>query len=391
MRLAVGAIATGAFAALLCVFGPKAAYTIDGYDYAIVMLMDRGMPYAQAQQQAEKFYATQPEAKNPIDGRWLRRKPEYWELFSVRRFDPWLASWLYPYRGFRALVDVSRLGYVATAMLVVVLVARFAPVGLGVLLSVALSLFPPWRSLASLALTDTLAVALTTASLIAALAYLERGSSWRLLLFAGLCEALAFTRPITYVVAGAAAVAWIVALWRHDREIADRALWLLAFSSLWTAIAALVMQNAHAPGFAWIVADSYHHMVIRGYEQPGQNLALWYLKEEFEIAWHAMLRGLATVLPVLAIIGGVLRWRDSRTPFIAGACAATWLGALLDPDRFDMLRCVVIPVMPALAALAAVAISHAVTLVPRRPGPATYTLRHVIPGRFLPRKDTVKE
>src|SRR5579872_753680 len=110
-RIMAGSLLAGAVAALLIALGPKAKYTIDGYDYAIAMLMDRGASYSQAVGGAEAFYAHEPVAKMPAYARWLHGKPEYWELFSVRRAYPAIASLFYPWRGFEALVDVSRLAY----------------------------------------------------------------------------------------------------------------------------------------------------------------------------------------------------------------------------------------------------------------------------------------
>jgi 4-amino-4-deoxy-L-arabinose transferase-like glycosyltransferase len=390
-RIAGAAALAGIIAALLCAFGPAAQYTPDGYDYAIVMLMDRGVPYAQAQQQAAAFYAHEPDAKNPLIAPWLRGKPEYWELFSVRRLDPWLASRLYPWRGFDALIAVSRISYVIVAMLIVLLAARFAPLRYGVLLAVAVSLFPPWRDLGRDALTDALAVALVTSTLLAAAAFITKRSSWKLLVFAGLCGALTLTRPITYIVLGAALIALIVALRRRDRDRTIAAAWLSGVALLGTAAIAFALERAQTPSFGWFVADQYRHLVAGGYSAPGQSLAHWYLLEEWTIAWHAILKGSVAVLPLLAILGIAWRRTDPATPLVAGACLATWSGALLDPNRFDMIRTVVMPIAPALAAFAAAAIADGVTLVPRLLGPAAQSVRHFIPGRYPPRKDTVKE
>ncbi|HEY9085489.1 MAG TPA: hypothetical protein VIN40_06090 [Candidatus Tyrphobacter sp.] len=389
-RIAGATALAGIIAALLCAFGPKAQYTPDGYDYAIVMLMDRGVPYAQAQRQAAAFYAHQPDAKNPLIAPWFRGKPEYWELFSVRRLDPWLASRLYPWRGFDALIAVSRLSYVAVAMLIVLLAARFAPLPYGVVLAVAVSLFPPWRDLGRDALTDALAVALVTGTLLAAAAFIAKRSWWTLLAFAVLCGALTFTRPIPYIVLGAALIACVIALRRgdHDRTIA--AAWLSSIALFWTAVIAFAIQRAQPPSFAWFVADQYRHMLAGGYAAPGQSLVHWYLSEEWTIAWHALVKGIVSVLPLLAILGLARRRADPATPLLAGACVATWLGAFLNPNRFDIVRCVVMPVAPVLAAFAAAAVADGASL-PRALGPVAQSVRHFFPRRFVPRKDTVKE
>jgi 4-amino-4-deoxy-L-arabinose transferase-like glycosyltransferase len=391
VRVIAGASIAGIIAVLLSAFGPRPQFTLDGYDYAIVMLTDRGIPYAQAQRQAAKFYATRPIAKNPQYARWLRGKPEYWELFSVRRVDSWIASLLYPWRGFQALIDVSRAAYVLVAMLVVVLAARFASVQYGVLSSVLLSLFPPWRDIARDSLTDPLAAALVTATLLAALCYLGRRTPWRLLSFTVLCGALTFTRPIAYTIVGAAVVAAIVALRRKDRQTAIDACWLGAVAALWTAVSMEALALAHAPSFGWIVGDTYGHLVALGYTSPGQTLWRWYLDEEFVIAGHGIRDALLGVVPIIAAAGAFLRRRRRETPILAGACGATWLGAVVDPNSFDMMRCVVMPVAPVVVAFAAPAIGTAVTFVPRLLGPATQALRLNLPGRPSLRKDTVKE
>lgn len=380
----------GIVATLLCAFGSKPLYTPDGYDYAIVMLMDRGIPYERAQAQASRFFLQQPVAKDALMRRWLHGKPEYWELFSVRRVDSWLASLLYPYRGFAALIDVSRVSYVLTAMLLVLLAARFTPLPYGVAGAIALSLLPPWRALAGAALTDALAVALTAATLLAALSYLTRRSPWRLITFAAICGVLTFTRPITYVVLGAALIAAWVALRRGDRGQARAAAWLAGIAAFWSAVIAIVLARAHAPSFGWIVADAYGHLVANGYEAPGQNLVLWYAHEEWSIARHALFKGLEYVLPALAVVGIALRRKDPATPLLAGAGIATWLGALLDPNRFDMVRCVVLPVAPLMTAFACAAFSDGAAVVPRKLGRVAQRLRYFIPRRTGVRNNTVK-
>jgi 4-amino-4-deoxy-L-arabinose transferase-like glycosyltransferase len=391
MRVFAGAFVAGVVAVLLVSFGPKAKYTLDGYDYAIAMLMDRGASYSQAVRETESFYACQPIAKMPLYARWLHGKPEYWELFSVRRVYPALSSLLYGYRGFEALADVSRLSYVVVAVLVVVLCARFAPVPYGVLLSFGLDLFPLWRDLSRTALTDALAVALTTAALIAALGYVRRGSSWLIAALVVLCGALTFTRPISYIVAGAATCVMVAALAQRNRQTALRAALIAVISIAWSAAAAFALQRAHAQGLAWIVADAYRHFVGAGYAVPGESLTRWYASEELQIAWLAIRDAALFVVPLLALAGILLERRRSETILLAGACAATWLGALVDPDRFDMVRCVALPVAPAVAALASAALRRLAALVPRSLGPAAHAVRYAVPIRSSLRKDTVKE
>lgn len=391
VRVVAGSLLAGVIAALLITFGQKAKYTVDGYDYAIVMLMDRGAGYSGAVRSAESFFAHEPFAKMPAYARWLHGKPEYWELFSVRRVYPAMASLFYPWRGFEALVDVSRLAYVAVAILVVLLCSRFAPVAYGVALSIGLDLFPPWRDLSRTALTDALAVALAAATLLAAIVYAQRDSWWRIVAFTLLCGALTFTRPIAYIVAGAAIYALVVAWKRKQRDHVVRAVALAAVSAGWTVAAALALERAHAPSFAWIVADSYEHFVAKGYAVPGQSLTGWYASEELQIARLALRDAFAFVLPLLAVAGAVLKRGRSDAALLTGACAATWLGALLDPNRFDMLRCVVLPIAPAVAALASGALASIATLVPHRLGPAAQAVRYPVPIRSFQRKDTVKE
>ncbi len=388
----VGAVALAVIVAgLLAAFGPRPQFTADGYDYAIVMLMDRGMPYAQAQAQAARFYARTPIARNPLVHPWLTGKPEYWELFSVRSVYPWLASRLYPYRGFRALVDVSRVSYMAVAMLVVLLGMRFAPLRYAVLLSIGVSLFPPWRDIARDALTDPLAVALAAGALLAAAACMTRLTPWRVIAFAVLCGLLTFTRPIPYIILGAGVVAGLAAPRRGDRSGIAAAAWITGIAALCAVGVEVALTHAHVPSFRWIVADTYQHFVVLGYAPAGETLRAFFVHEELTIAGHALLKGLLSIVPVLAIAGMVLRRADPATPLLAGACAATWFGALVDPDRFDVIRCVVMPVVPVLAAFAAAALAVAARRVPRALGLLALSVRYFITRRVLVRNTTVKE
>lgn len=391
LRIAGAMALAGLAAALLSAFGPKPQFTLDGYDYATVMLMDRGIPYAQARQQAQDFYEHQSVATIPDEAPWLRGKPEYWNLFSVRRIDPWVASLLYPYRGFSALTDVSRVAYVVTAMLTVLLVAQFAPLWLGVLFSIGLSLFMPWRQIGCDALTDAPAVALMTATLLAGALAMVRPTLWRIVAFAALCGALTFTRPIPYVLLGAGIVAGIAAPRDGDRRRLSAAAWITGIAALWVVAIEAALVHAHAPSFRWIVADTYAHFVERGYAPPHEGLRLFFLHEEATIAWHAIVKGLLAVVPALALVGAVLRRRHPAAPLLAGAAAAAWLGALVDPDRFDVVRCIVLPVAPVLMAFAAAAVSEVLRYIPVRMGPAAPSLRYFLPRRALVRNTTVKE
>ncbi len=387
-----GVLIAGVAAALLVLTGPKPQYTADGYDYAIMMLMDRGMPYAKAEEDASSFYATQPLAsmREMFRAR-IGHRPEYWSLFSVRRVYPWVASLLYPYRGFRALIDVSRLAYIATAMITVVLALRFAPLPYGVLLAIVVSLFPPWRHLASEALTDALAVSLTGATLLTASACMARRTLLPFALFAGLCGLLTFTRPITYIVLGAGMIAGIAAPRRGDRSRLTTAALLTGVAALWAVAIEVALARAQAPSFRWIVADTYAHFVQAGHAPAGESLRAFFLHEEFTIAGLALVRGALSVLPVLAIAGMVVRRNDPAMPLLAGACGASWLGAILDPSHLDVVRCVVMPVAPAMAAFAAAALHEIVTRVPVPLGPPSFALRYFLPRRVPVRNHTVKE
>ncbi len=389
---ALGAMAVaGLAAALLNAFGPPAQFTEDGYDYAIVMLMDRGMTYDAAQTSAERFYARHP-VPLPQGGRVrLRGRPEYWNLFSVRRLYPWIASLLYPYRGIAALIDVSRASYVVTAMLTVLLAMRFAPVWCAVLLSVILSLFPPWRDLGRDALTDALAIALTTATLLVGATMFARVTWWRIAGFGALCAAAAFTRPIPYIELGAAIVAAIALRRSRNRAALAPAAWIVGISAMCVLAVEAALSAAHAPSFGWIVADAYRHFVAGGYAPAHESLARFYVREEQAIAIRALLKGAVTIVPALAIAGIVLRRRDRSTPFLGGACAATWIGALVDPNRFDMVRCVVMPVAPVMAAFAAASVHALSARIPATVGLQTLSLRHFLPRRVFVRNTTVKE
>lgn len=389
-RILSVALLAGIAAALLSATGPQAQYTPDGYDYSIMMLMDRGIPYVQAEAQAEAFYAHQPVAKVAGVARWLHGRPEYWNLFSVRRLYPWVASLLYPYRGFDAMIDVSRASYVATAVLVVLLAIRIAPLTWSFVLSIALSLFPPWRDYARCALTDPMAVALVAGTLLAGAALLSKQNVWRVVVFAALCGLLTFTRPIPYIILGAGIIAGIAAPRTGDRKRLAAAAWITGIAAVWTAIVEAALAHANAPSFRWIVADTYQHFLARGYAPPGESLGAFYVREEIVIAGHALVKGILGVVPLLAIAGMVLRRRDPAMPLLAGACAATWLGALVDPDRFDVLRCIVMPVAPAIAAFAAAAFAD-IASVPRRLGLPALRVRYSLPGRPLVRNTTVKE
>ncbi|MGH7736969.1 MAG: hypothetical protein ACREMP_03730 [Candidatus Tyrphobacter sp.] len=391
VRIAGAAALAVVAAALLSAFGPRAQFTADGYDYAIVMLMDRGLPYAQAQARAERFYAGQPVAKVPDVARWLHGKPEYWNLFSVRPLYPWIASRLYPLAGFNSLIVVSRASYAIVAALTFLLALRFAPLSLSFLLAIGISLFPPWRDIARDSLTDPLAIALMAGALYAGAWVMARRTIWNVGAFAILCGLLSMARPIPYILLGAGIVAGLAAPRTGDRSRLTSAVWITAIAAIWTTVLEVALSHAHAPSFRWIVQDTYAHFVARGYAPPGESLRAFFVHEELTIGLHMLVKGLITVVPVLAIVGMVIHRRDAAAPLLMGACAATWLGALVDPDRFDIVRCVIMPVAPAVAAFAAGTLATLWNRVPVLLGPQALLLRHYLPRRFALRNTTVKE
>jgi hypothetical protein len=189
------------------------------------------------------------------------------QFYRRRWLLPALAAASYPVLGEQSLRTWSLLGYVAIAPLLFLLLRRRFRAGPSVLVVLGCLALAPLRAWSVIPLTDSWAVALMLAALLAGLAALERGPRW-LWAWAAAILALSVTRDTSFVLVAAAIVLMLVV--RSRASVALAATGLLAslpapliFSVDARAQLAYVANDRTIPtDTSWgFIADRYPHLL----------------------------------------------------------------------------------------------------------------------------------
>jgi len=265
-------------------------------------------------------------------------------LFTNRILYPWLGSLLYPFRGYQALIDVSRVAYVLAVYIVFALVARFGGVPAASLCAAALAADPLVRSIASSALTDMLALALWSAVLLAVVcAVQQRGWPWTAA-FAALTIVLTLNRPmIYYPVLATIAVAVV----RRD-GVSYR---LAIVAALLALAYAVVSKVAGLPGIVeelqWV---HYHARELD--PTANRSIAAWWRTAFANVALTQTKAAIRLVYPAALLLGAALGiWcKRDRLAFalLAGSLAATAISVAANPVNWSFDRTADLPLTPAV-------------------------------------------
>lgn len=229
--------------------------------------------------------------------------PYHYDLFGRRLLVPLFAALIDPIAGTDSLEVVAILGVFAFALLLYALVRqRFTPLACGIAVTVCL-LWPPMRW-AFMPLTESWALALICAALLAALFAVERGREW-LWVWGAAVLALGFTRDLTPVALGAAGLLMLTL--RNRRSVELGVIGLLA--ALVAPLIAGASLRGHASfGFSGsrIAEDSGWGYVIERYFSGVESA----FSRNFEYLFDAEPRFLEEGLPLfpmtLPILAGVL-------------------------------------------------------------------------------------
>ena len=138
--------------------------------------------------------------------KWVRESAQFYER---RRVVPLLAAPLDGWLGPSGLRFVSLAGYVLLAPLLYLLLRLWFPVRIALPAAAAALVIEPLRTWSSSPLTDSWGLALMTAALLCGCLTLTRSPRW-LAGWAAAILVLGFTRDLTVVVVGAAALAFLV-------------------------------------------------------------------------------------------------------------------------------------------------------------------------------------
>jgi hypothetical protein len=201
----------------------------DGYFYRAQVLRIRGASEEAALRQVFEGRLTEtdrraeahllPYQRKLSNPDWVRDSAVFYER---RRLVPLLAAPLEPWLGTDGLRAVSLAGYVLLLPLLYLLLRLWLPVRSAFLASAAMLLLAPLRAWSSSPLTDSWGLALTAAALASGCLVLAGRTRWLLAWFVTILV-LGFTRDLTLVVAGAAALAFLIHRSRMTAALAGSA------------------------------------------------------------------------------------------------------------------------------------------------------------------------
>lgn len=353
----------------------------DSFDYAIRMLMWRGLPFEDARARARSFFATTAVGRDPgYAPLFALDEPQWWRLFAPRQVYPALAALLYPRRGFEALVDVSRIAYVLGAPLLYRYVRRFASPGAALLATAWYLRAAQVRNVAAFALTDAPALLFWTAALDRASAVALRGRGWSALSAA--IALLSFTRPLPYLPLGAGAALALAGALRRERTAFARGAGIAALAALAAGAVLAALVRAGMPSTAAHLARVRAQQTgetsdwTRKLERlarpfglvdtPRRSLAQWYAAAVALSGATTVYFAARPVVPLIALTALVRARRRPEAVLALGAVAGGAAGIVADPIPLGMQRTVVLPLYPVFAAGLALALDGLIALLRAR-------------------------
>ena len=337
----------------------------DSYDYAIRMLMRRGVAFPEARDRARAFF-TEMFAQHAGDAEEYAPmlaldEPEWWALFAPRVVYPALAAALYPGRGFAALTDVAAISYVASALLLYRFLRRFGDPASAAALALWYARSTPVRDVAVHGLNDSTALLLWIGALDAMAELAEDGTGMRR--FVAFTVVLSFTRPLPYLpFASGVALALAGMVARDSARV--RAGATIAVTATACAIAiAIVLARSGVPStreHLRRVRESQRREIGAGKlggmmtklhlaDAPEHSLGRWYVTAAAASVATALKHAVVAVVPVLAV-ASLARVHNRSVPVLAGALLGGLAGCVADPAPSATRRTVVLPLYPVFAA-----------------------------------------
>lgn len=366
---------TPALALLVCLLSvyfaastlQQPVWTPDGFVYAQMMLADRGVPKAEARAQALAFYLS----STPV-GKSARYRPYFVnerlgmftqtaKPFASRVLYPFLASAFYPWLGFRALLLISALAYVAAALILYWLLLAFCRPFAAAAGALVFAGAPVVRVQSGAALTDMLALALLAAALAATIRYAIDGRASFLALALVSEILLSLSRPLPYVPLMAAFGLALWALRFRDAVRMRRALLLIlaaVIASLAYALSAAVTKTPSLGTHLHWLYDAgknnwlYESRALTAAERGSfrvwyNNQLLWAAKNAVSALIHAAYPAIALVLCAL----GLYSARSAPlSAILAGFIAGCALGIFANPVPLELPRLIAAPAMLGVAA-----------------------------------------
>ncbi len=335
----------------------------DGYDYAIRMLLRRGVPFDDARARSRAFFTEMfARERNPQFVPALAGdEPEWWALFAPRVVYPALSAVLYPRRGFYALTDVAAASYVASAVLLYRFLRRFGRPASAAALALWYARSAAVRDVGVHGLNDSTALLLWTGSLdaMAELAQDGRGA----VRFALFTVVLSFTRPLPYLPFASGVALALAGAAARDRERVRAGATIAATAAACAVAITVVLARAGVPStreHLQRVRESQRGDIGVGLvgrtllkfglsDKPQHSMLRWYVTAAATSVVTSLKHALTAVVPVLAV-PALARSRDRSVPVLVGALVGGLVGCIADPAPPVTRRTVVLPLYPVFAA-----------------------------------------
>jgi hypothetical protein len=312
-------------------------FAFDGYAYGIRAQLDAGIPYDRALAHARAVYAPTFAMRRPQSRRWLFSPiPEWWNLFRVRVFYPWLCSLLWSRFDFGGMFIVSAVAYITATLLTYGFMLRLTHPLFAALVALAIALLPESRVFARADLTDMTSYAALVASLWAMSAFARSGRGRDLAVAVVCAVLLTITRPVPYVLACAALPLVVSPLYRRPG---------LILGAMGVALSGAVE-----------IAFNFTHADVPSY---GDMLGALWITARTAAEW-------VYTHPCVPIALGALivKRREPEALVALGAWLSVVPTMILDPIPSDVERVVILPSFISLAcglAYAAQLLSRAYT------------------------------
>ena len=329
----------------------RPTWTPDGYNYGVHMLVYAGVPKNEATIVAQRFYSSSPVGEDPRYARYFKEQvpPYAWALFSPRVVYPLAASLLYRFRGMYSLIDVSAIAYVLSAIALYCVLLCFGSPLLAMLGTLGFALWPRVTTLAASDLTDMTALFFWTLTLMIGCRLVRSGERIWAVAFVPACILLSFTRPVPYLPFGAGIGVVTAAVSQKNTQAALAGVWMSIIALACAAALSVVLGAAHAPSFTYLLGLARDQPATTG--APNQEpLPVWFVRTVFGIMRAEIAHGIKAVLPILAILGSVLRRGHTCVPMLAGAAVFALVSILTNPIPNDTWRTFEIPLYPLIAA-----------------------------------------
>lgn len=330
-----------AFAVFALRFHTERRWSIDGYTYAAMAQMDRGIPQDRARDIARTFYRAQKTGRRPLAASVLRhRRPQWLKVFRARPLYPALAAALWNLFGWNSLLVVSGISYVAFVLLTYALALRFSNGYAAAAASAAVAWMPAVRVLANDALTDVTALALWTAALLAMCVYARTANAKSLVAVALSTIALTLTRPVFF----APLLCAVALVPRRPRQAAVIA-GIAAISAL-APVTLAALAHANVP---------FPHPYL-----PAAGTALLTFVKELVLG----------VLPAIGLAGLFTIERAPERALLTGGALASLAAVFISPFWNDAERVAVVPLLP-IAACGIAALISRLSAAARKPAIAS--------------------